>query len=156
MPIHETDRGAYPEDWGTISEKVREESGQRCEWCGVPNARIVLRVRGRGVWALPSQAFEVDPTSRDSHAQWHDENGVELDHEPEGIEWPCGMDGDTNLREVRIVLTVAHLDQDPSNCARGNLAALCQRCHLNYDRHGGWAPRPRPPDSYTRLRFWRR
>jgi len=28
------------------------------------------------------------------------------------------------------VLTVHHLDLDPSNCRWWNLAALCQRCHL--------------------------
>ncbi|HLB36057.1 MAG TPA: hypothetical protein VJL31_05780 [Gemmatimonadales bacterium] len=28
------------------------------------------------------------------------------------------------------MLTVAHLDNDRSNCARWNLAALCQVCHL--------------------------
>ena len=33
----------------------------------------------------------------------------------------------------RVVLTVAHLDNDPQNNADGNLAALCQRCHLTYD-----------------------
>ena len=33
----------------------------------------------------------------------------------------------------RVVLTVAHLDHDPMNCARENLRALCQRCHLAYD-----------------------
>ena len=32
-----------------------------------------------------------------------------------------------------VVLTVAHLDHTPSNCAESNLAALCQRCHLRYD-----------------------
>jgi len=35
---------------------------------------------------------------------------------------------------VRIVLTVAHLDQNPSNNAALNLRALCQRCHLAHDR----------------------
>ena len=34
-----------------------------------------------------------------------------------------------------VVLTVAHLDHTPENCADSNLAALCQRCHLNYDRN---------------------
>ena len=33
-----------------------------------------------------------------------------------------------------IVLTVAHLDHDPTNCKDDNLRALCQRCHLRYDR----------------------
>ena len=34
----------------------------------------------------------------------------------------------------RVVLTVAHLDHQPENCARSNLRAWCQRCHLNYDK----------------------
>jgi len=44
-----------------------------------------------------------------------------------------------------VVLTVAHLDNDPANCdgmetggpvkplAQSNLRAWCQRCHLSYD-----------------------
>lgn len=40
---------------------------------------------------------------------------------------------------LRIVLTIAHIDQDPRNNGkpgdRPNLAALCQRCHLKHD-HG--------------------
>jgi hypothetical protein len=37
-------------------------------------------------------------------------------------------------RVVKIVLTIAHLhDPDPMNCEDGNLAALCQRCHLRLD-----------------------
>jgi len=36
----------------------------------------------------------------------------------------------------RVVLTIAHLDRDKHNwnVADDRLAALCQRCHLNYDR----------------------
>lgn len=35
----------------------------------------------------------------------------------------------------KVVLTVAHVhDPAPENCTPGNLAALCQRCHLNHDR----------------------
>lgn len=33
----------------------------------------------------------------------------------------------------RVVITVGHRDHDPANCARENLAAWCQRCHLTYD-----------------------
>jgi 5-methylcytosine-specific restriction endonuclease McrA len=33
----------------------------------------------------------------------------------------------------RVVLTTAHLDHNPANCADNNLMALCQRCHLRYD-----------------------
>lgn len=33
-----------------------------------------------------------------------------------------------------VVLTVAHLDRNPKNNSFFNLAALCNYCHLNYDR----------------------
>lgn len=35
----------------------------------------------------------------------------------------------------KVVLTVAHLDHQPENCADENLRAGCQRCHLRYDAH---------------------
>ena len=34
----------------------------------------------------------------------------------------------------RVVLTVAHLDHTPENCHPDNLRAMCQGCHLHYDR----------------------
>lgn len=32
-----------------------------------------------------------------------------------------------------VFLTTAHLDHNPANSDDGNLAALCQRCHLAHD-----------------------
>ncbi len=45
----------------------------------------------------------------------------------------------------RVVLTVAHLDHTPENCDDANLRAMCQRCHLSYDRdhHAQTAARTR-------------
>jgi len=34
----------------------------------------------------------------------------------------------------RVYLTVAHLDHTPENCDDTNLKAMCQGCHLHYDR----------------------
>lgn len=34
----------------------------------------------------------------------------------------------------RVILTTAHLDHQPENNDPSNLAAMCQRCHLAYDR----------------------
>lgn len=34
----------------------------------------------------------------------------------------------------RVILTVAHLDHTPENCDDDNLKAMCQGCHLHYDR----------------------
>lgn len=33
----------------------------------------------------------------------------------------------------KVVLTVAHLNHNPADCRDENLAALCQKCHNNYD-----------------------
>lgn len=35
---------------------------------------------------------------------------------------------------AKVVLSVAHLDQNISNNDYKNLKALCQKCHLNHDR----------------------
>jgi 5-methylcytosine-specific restriction endonuclease McrA len=34
----------------------------------------------------------------------------------------------------KVILTVAHIDRNKNNNRFNNLAALCQRCHLNHDR----------------------
>lgn len=49
----------------------------------------------------------------------------------------CGVENHSiqnrNGKDVKIVLTIAHLDHNPSNCHPDNLRALCQKCHLTYD-----------------------
>lgn len=34
-----------------------------------------------------------------------------------------------------VVLTTAHLNHVPEECEDENLKAMCQRCHLRYDKH---------------------
>jgi len=34
----------------------------------------------------------------------------------------------------KVVLTTAHLDHTPENCDPANLKAMCQGCHLHYDK----------------------
>lgn len=34
----------------------------------------------------------------------------------------------------KVVLTTAHLNHIPEDCEDGNLMAMCQGCHLHYDR----------------------
>lgn len=57
---------------------------------------------------------------------------------------PAFFDGEKNRKYgtaernganiVTIVLTIAHLDHDPTHNEPENLKALCQRCHNRYDR----------------------
>lgn len=35
----------------------------------------------------------------------------------------------------KVVLTVAHMDQDPTHARPDDCRALCQRCHLEWDAH---------------------
>jgi len=65
-------------------------------------------------------------------------------------EWQCGCLGECGRTHTgrcvaihlgpapasgkRVVLTTAHLDHTPENCADDNLRAMCQACHLAYDR----------------------
>jgi hypothetical protein len=56
---------------------------------------------------------------------WRDQHGrlVPLEGSPPGPG-----------RRLRVILTVAHLNHDPRDNGDTNLVALCQWCHLNYDR----------------------
>lgn len=51
--------------------------------------------------------------------------------------WSKNVDCSMDFGLVWIVLTIAHLDHDPTNNGttgdRPNLRALCQRCHNRYD-----------------------
>lgn len=119
MPIRPENRDRYPKDWAAISARIRfERAGNRCEECGVPNHEL---------------------GGRTPDGQWHrarptGESALGLQWPEPGSEWWCdGVHGVVRLRIVRIVLTVAHLDHVPENCADDNLRAWCQRCHNRYD-----------------------
>ena len=60
------------------------------------------------------------------------------DHEAEDEAWrrpQClAMHGERHpITGSKVVLTVAHIDQDPTNNHEPNLLALCQRCHFALD-----------------------
>ena len=65
----------------------------------------------------------------------------------------CGVQNYTVRKNARIVLSVAHLDQQPENNHPKNLAALCQRCHLLHDQpfrmYHSWQTRFNHRHSHT-------
>jgi hypothetical protein len=123
MPIRKEE---YPHNWDEISQHVRQQAGQRCERCGAPNGAVIQRRSFQHVVAPPELAgYDVD---------WC---RIESVTNPNGQQEPTQVMTWARLRMyslVRIVLTVAHLDQDPGNNTRANLSALCQRCHFAHDR----------------------
>jgi hypothetical protein len=118
MPIKAENLKRYPVNWASeIVPAIRRRSGNKCEWCGVPNQEL----GGRG------------PTGT-----WH--KARPLGERLLRHEWPNPGDEamcrgyDKPLRIVRIILTAAHLDHTPEHCQPENLAHLCQRCHNRYDQ----------------------
>lgn len=100
----------YPKNWlNEIRPHILERAQNKCEWCGVDNYAV---------------------GARDKHGVWHDEVAIHA--------MSAGV-GDDLFGDfpdmIKIVLTIAHIDNpDPMDCRHENLAALCQRCHLNHDR----------------------
>ncbi len=112
-------RERYPANWREISLRIRDRAKWKCEWCGVANGAI---------------------GARDKDGDWHDEDAIHHMNSDSGRE----LFGEFP-EMIKIVLTVAHLgvplpDGQPGDkhnkldCRDENLAALCQKCHLNYDR----------------------
>jgi 5-methylcytosine-specific restriction endonuclease McrA len=116
MPIRPENRALYPADWPAISLAIRERAGQRCEDCGVPNHALGGRDGGK-FYPAASQG----------------ECSLGLDWpKPGDYAWCRGLQT-ARLRIIRIVLTVAHLNHDPTDNRPENLRALCQRCHNRLD-----------------------
>ncbi len=103
----------YPPNWKTeIRPAVLERADNCCEKCGLFNHQKVYSVKhnGQSIWfELPSDALRCA--------------GVPHLH---GYE--------KEVKQVRVVLTIAHLNHDITDNRMENLKALCQKCHLNHDK----------------------
>jgi 5-methylcytosine-specific restriction endonuclease McrA len=71
---------------------------------------------------------------------WNDIRAEVLERDGHKCKWCAALNHEmlfTNTRAAYIVLTIAHLDHDPTNNGepgnRPNLAALCQKCHNGHD-----------------------
>lgn len=119
MPVSKAKAASYPggslrsRAWFEIRARILHRAKHKCEQCGVNNYAVGYRYNSK----LYRGAF-INITDRvfDSHAAakaWRGESDY-----------------------IIIVLTIAHLDHNPSNNSPDNLSALCQRCHNKYDaRH---------------------
>jgi hypothetical protein len=122
MPIKPENRHRYPTDWPAIRERILQRAGYQCEHPG-----CAARQYAFGVWTLNELGW-----------RWHE---IEDGH-PIALRWNDAKQraaeayfarGEEGDRPIVIVLTIAHLDHMPENCAPENLRALCQRHHLAHD-----------------------
>lgn len=113
------DYSEYPDNWLTeIRPAILERAGHKCEWCGVPNYAHIMRSKSN------PEAYLV--LHEDGIYYTQDGQPVRLTEIPDDF-W--------QLEDTKVILTIAHVyDKDKMNVDPDNLAALCQRCHLNHDR----------------------
>ena len=116
MPIKPENKSKYPADWDEISRRIRIiRAHNLCEVCGVVNHSIIYRLKdGSFRYASAAELDLIYARKIYSHSSLS-----------ESIKYH-GF--------VRVVLTTAHLDHNPENCADDNLKAMCQKCHNSYDR----------------------
>lgn len=145
MPIRPENRARYPADWKAISLAARERARWRCKH---PYCRAMQYAVGR--WELrdvpsPPGTRLLNPLPPHlRRSEWvFVPNHV-------GLRWPSldrwtyaearqfaaeSWDGGQEVPKlIVIVLTVAHLNHQPEDCRPENMAAMCQRHHLAYDR----------------------
>lgn len=125
MPIKPELRHFYGKEWRTVTRpRILARAGNKCENCAAPNHKQVLRAAG---WWTPGDtdaAFRLMYTREMISLPWR--------HAP-NIERVAGFPREICHRTF-IVLTVAHLNHTPGDDRPENLKALCQWCHLNYDK----------------------
>jgi 5-methylcytosine-specific restriction endonuclease McrA len=116
MPIKPENKGRYPANWKQIRAEILMRAEDKCEKCKAQNGDIIVRGIGRDAGTYMTLDADVFDAETGAYlGQWR------------MSEYECNGNG------VKIVLTIAHLDHTPENCAPENLRAWCQRCHLAYD-----------------------
>lgn len=114
MPIDYKD---YPDNWLTeIRPRILDRDGHCCKHCSLPNGIVIRRLKGDAYTTPGTQDWDMIH-SRIRNSQSNMSESLKY----HGF--------------TRVVLTIAHLDHDHTNCEDENLAALCQRCHLRLDGH---------------------
>ena len=108
-------RANYPPNWTSeIVPRIRARDKSTCQFCLVANFQLYYTTRTGARILLESDA--------------------------KGHLLP-GQAVPPKAKVKRIVLTTAHLDHRLVDHRDENLASLCQRCHLNYDRQEADAQR---------------
>jgi hypothetical protein len=120
----ELGKDGYPPIWHQrLKHEVREAAGNRCVRCGHPYAK------GAGEWSpCDSQCAHRGPY-RYRHGPV-DEWFFTDEDEPWIGEAGIGSDVGIEVQARWRILTVHHLTGNKADCRWWNLAALCQRCHL--------------------------
>lgn len=112
------DYSKYPPNWlSEIRPRIMQRANNTCEGdnCDFKHNELVwsVKYKGKSQWFRDYEQAESMPKS------FEVKKGVYID----------------NPKQVRVILTIAHLDHDEQNhdVKDDRLKALCQICHLRYD-----------------------
>lgn len=134
MPVSRARQKNYPggslrsPEWLEIRRQVLARDGNACQTCRVQNRSTVMRGAGADsgtfmYWDRP--VFSGTDMPFIDVGVYDENTGDQVDVKLEGeFNWP---------KTTLIVLTIAHLDHDPTNNDLSNLAALCQLHHNRHD-----------------------
>lgn len=96
-------------------EAAEQAAADKCEACGVMNGETIQRAKDGSVWRYvnaPWLCFHISP------------GGYHFRADVIGCGW---------LPPIKVILTVAHLNHDPTDNRMENLRHWCQKCHNSYD-----------------------
>lgn len=143
MPIRPENLLRYPPDWPAIRLRALTRARYRCQHPGCTARQYAV-----GHWVRfgeePWQWRQVEGNTPSTTAQDREFHHAGHGQYPSGSPWSYSdarafikrwtwVDGLTEILPIVIVLTIAHLDHQPENCADDNLRAMCQRHHLAHD-----------------------
>lgn len=145
MPIKPENRDRYPADWPAISLAAKERAGWKCQHPGCVAKQYSVGTWGRECPSLtaPWHWFPVRGNRPPTTGQDNEFDNAGMGCDFMGDRWTYGAakafidrfwTPDEDGCPIVIVLTVAHLNHEPEDCRPENLAAMCQRHHLAYDR----------------------
>lgn len=130
MPIKPENKGLYPPNWDEIRKRILTRDKYRCVVCGVHDHSVGYRDE-HGVFNPCGGNLVME----DYGAGWDPATGYPLSFKAAAEMAKFQTDTDEmGNKYLVIVLTIAHLNHHPEDCADDNLASLCQRCHNIYDR----------------------
>jgi len=133
---------------GSLKARVRLEAGHRCVRCAhpyMPKGDAAMIVGAEPSWRAGGWSACDDRCAHSGPFRWRavgweenrwqpcDDKGEGIGWYPEHGEWYEDALVSVPVEAVEAawrILTVHHLDGDKANCRWWNLAALCQRCHL--------------------------
>jgi hypothetical protein len=119
MPIRPELRHLYSgTGWFTTRKRILARAKNSCEACGKPNG-IYASWFSRSIAGRPAMWWTLIGLD-----DWRNNRG-ELEKPLNPPRFP---------KTARVILTIAHLNHVPGDDRDENLMALCQWCHLNYDR----------------------